>query len=233
MIFKVNSLKASFLFSALWHLFWISVICIAIVPTVKLQKQHVNINFLGPILEKTALDMLTEESAPHSETLYSMSLLDQVKAPLEAEGPKRVTKKNVFSTKKLEDMTIKDSSLISARVAKVISFVKRESIFSAFKERAAERNLEGPAKDRKILYKPPFPVLSKVSYSSEVHFVAKLKFTLSNDGDVRMVEPVTSSGFAEIDRECIKYLKLWKFSPALPLTSGEDWGLVTLKVKAE
>ena len=60
----------SMAFSAACHFLCLSLICIVITPNLKIRDQFTEVTFLGPILEKTAFEMMVEESEPRTETLY-------------------------------------------------------------------------------------------------------------------------------------------------------------------
>lgn len=68
---KINLLKDrvilyAFLFSAVWHIFWLSAVSVVVVPTVKKSVKFSNVSFLGPILDRGVLNMSV---APHESTV--------------------------------------------------------------------------------------------------------------------------------------------------------------------
>ena len=107
------------------------------------------------------------------------------------------------------------------------------SIFYHVEEKILNRLIEGPARSRAVLFKPQFPLVSKLSYGDEGNLITRLKFTLSKEGNVELVEPVVSSGYPRIDSECIKYIKQWKFSPKAGALKEKEWGIITLNVNLE
>lgn len=54
---KDHILISAVLFSAMWHIFWLSAFTIAAVPKVEKTVKFSNVSFLGPILEKGVLNV--------------------------------------------------------------------------------------------------------------------------------------------------------------------------------
>ena len=101
-------------------------------------------------------------------------------------------------------------------------------IFYHLEEKTLYKHIEGPAKDSALVYKPEFPDISEIVKKRELNYVVELKFIISDSGHVVSVEPMVSSGYPQIDMECTRYLKQWKFAPRQ--TKEKVWGLVTLNI---
>lgn len=54
---KYNILTLAILFSAVWHLFWLSAVSIVVVPSVKRPVKFSGVSFLGPILDRGAMTL--------------------------------------------------------------------------------------------------------------------------------------------------------------------------------
>ena len=166
--------------------------------------------------------MVDDSTLPRAETLYYASAIFQDDAYLDVSGPKRVVKKDKFLDNSLDSGKDKPSYLMNGR-----------TVFYHVEEKTLNRFMEGPAKKRAVLFKPPFPTLSKSLYGEEENFTARLRFTISEEGNVGLIEPIISSGSPLIDLECIKYLKQWKFSPKVSQDREKEWGIITLNIKAK
>lgn len=231
-MFRNRYFNVSFLFSVAWHLFWLSAIYIVITPTVKLQDDYADINFLGPILEKTAFEIMVDDSTPRTEILYPTSAMIDSETYLDIKGPKRLLKKDIFLGDGETKTTFREKSYLTEKV-KPGYFMDGRSIFYHVEEKILNRLIEGPARSRAVLFKPQFPLVYKLSYGDEENLMTRLKFTLSREGNVELVEPVVSSGYPRIDSECIKYIKQWKFSPKAGALHEKEWGIITLNVNLE
>ncbi len=230
-MFRDRNFNISFLFSVAWHLFWLSVVYIVITPTVRLQNDFIDVNFLGPILEKTAFEIMVEDSTPRTEILYRISAIIEGETYLDIKGPERLLKKDIFLGDSKTETRFRKKSYLTGKVRPGY-FMNGRSIFYHLEEKTLNRFMEGPARSRAVLFKPQFPYLSRFSYGDEKNLMSRLKFTLSKEGNVELVEPVLSSGYPRIDSECIKYIKQWKFSPKAG-GQEKEWGIITLNIRLE
>lgn len=84
-LFKDNVLIFAILFSAVWHIFWLSAFTVIVVPKVEKGVKFSNVSFLGPILEKNALNVNVN---PSERTTLEKKYFDSIKtqAPLTREG---------------------------------------------------------------------------------------------------------------------------------------------------
>ncbi|MGB2705546.1 MAG: TonB family protein [Candidatus Omnitrophota bacterium] len=232
-MFKDRIFNLSILFSTVWHLFWISLIGIIVTPSVQPSNVHQEIDFLGPILEKTAFDLMVENVKPQAETLYASSALFPDKVYLKPKGPGRKVRKG-FMPEALPDRFIfslreyvKDTREIPLYLAQGLEIARR----SAGDKKSPA--VEGPAAERGIIFKPNFPAVPRGLYGDNEEYAVKLKFFVSDNGLVYDVEPVLSSGFPEIDMEATKFLKRWRFSPSGAAKEAKSrWGVVTITVEA-
>ncbi len=232
-LFSDRIFNLSIVFSTIWHLFWICAICIVVTPSVQPTNVHQEIGFLGPILEKTAFDFLTEDVKPQAETLYASSTLFHDKVYLRPEGPGRKVRKELLPEALPEGFVfflreyLRDTREIPPYLAHTTGVIRH----SPGDKKAPE--LKGPAAERGIIFKPDFHAVPAGLYGDSEEYVVKLKFFVSGKGLVYDVAPVVSSGFPEIDMEATKFLKRWRFSPpAAEKKSEPDWGIATVVIEA-
>ena len=74
-MFRDRAFNLSILISAVWHLFWVSAVTVIVTPTVQPSDFYQEVDFLGPILEKTAFELMVDNVKPQAETLYARSTL--------------------------------------------------------------------------------------------------------------------------------------------------------------
>ncbi|MBI3990571.1 MAG: energy transducer TonB, partial [Candidatus Omnitrophica bacterium] len=100
--------------------------------------------------------------------------------------------------------------------------------------KAPELEIEGPAKERVVLYKPPLPPYPKWAEMAGLDFDLVLKFMVNQKGEVKLVETLISSGYPQVDTLGLRYLKNWRFNP---LSSEDDkagqWGKIKIKFRLE
>lgn len=209
-----------------------SAVGIVVTPSVQPSNAYQEIGFLGPILEKTAFDFMTEGISPQSETLYAKSAYFSDKIRLKPKGPGRKVLKEfvpgtsagraIFferATKNIRDIQFHFTEGAGISIARM---EKEEAPFV----------LEGPAGGREILFKPDPPALPRGLYGSAEEYYVKLKFFVSNDGAVYDVKPIASSGYPEIDLGAMRFLKRWRFSPLGAPERGvsSTWGIVSVRI---
>lgn len=228
-----NYLIPSFVFSLCWHVGLLCAVGIVVMPKPAFQSTYTRVSFLGPILEKTAFEMMVEESRPKAETLYRTPFIIENEKRLDAEGPSRLGERDLFPNGPGLNQTVQTGGPVKPRKDITNPFIDKERLFRHIEERVLNRFIEGPAKERAVLYRPPEPRFVKRSFMHEDNFVTKLRFVLAGDGSVEFVEPVVSSGYPGIDIQCIRYLRQWKFMPSYEAGGGGDWGIIRIDVKVE
>jgi len=206
-----------------------------VTPIVQQSNAFQEVDFLGPILEKTAFDLMLEEAKPQAETLYAREALFLDEANLKPAGPERKVLKASMPIEALDrfDFALRDYMTDIKEIPLCFVDDTRSFYGKAKKDIAVPSRIEGPAASREIIFKPESLTMPPGLYSGENEHTVKLKFYVSDKGIVRDVEPVISSGYPEIDMAAMKSIRRWRFSP-LSIVEKENpmWGTVTLKIGA-
>lgn len=234
-MFSNKIFSISILFSLIWHVFWIFAVGIAAAPTVESSDLYQEVSFLGPILEKTAFDIMAEGGIPHSETVYTSSSTLVTNAYLRVAGPARRVKKEVMPENVLDRFFVVLRGYFSNK-KEVPSYVAEsaEMRYSKKRKTKAISFIDGPAKQRELISKPEPASVPRGVYSNEKAHIVKLKFFVSKDGIVRDIEPVVSSGYPEIDLLAVKSLKKWRFSPTNVKQKHKPiWGVTSIRIETK
>jgi len=234
-MFKDRNFNLAVLFSGAWHLFWIFAITIVITPTVQPGNMYQEIDFLGPILEKTAFDLMAEEGKPQAETLYARSAVFVDKIYLKPQGPRRKVLKESAPDAVLDKFIfrlgdfVKDAKDVPLYFASEIRMREKETV-----KPGAVSLIEGPAKTREIIYSPAPPKIPLGLYGDMEKISVSIKFFIADNGVVYHAEPVLSSGFPEVDLQAIRFIKRWRFSPLRFGGEKEDvWGVIRVEIKSD
>lgn len=214
-MFNSRAINIALIASFVFHAALIIAVNIVVLPTKFKVRKFTSISFLGPILEKRALDIRMANKAGSAATNYESDLkggreihdvksevfqvLDIVKKDINARTEKRMNR--AFS------MPFREAKDIPA-AARNVKKVSRGKGMAAKKD----TGISGPLAAREVFYRPVKPVVPGW-ISSNTPFNLELKFFVTAQGDVKEVIPVVSSGNAEIDILGIRYLKEWKFTP--------------------
>ena len=217
--------------SSVWHLFWISAVEIVVTPTINTSSDYQEVSFLGPILEKTAFDIMSDEYAHYGEARYATSsifFLDKVH--LKAAGPKRDVLNKSVPVRALDRFTFNLQGYIND--AKEIPFYMADEKDFILIEEKEMPEVKGPVREREIIYKPDAPLVEAASYGSGEVYSTQVKFAVSHNGIVYRAEPMVSSGHPKIDIIAIRHIREWRFSPlSLVERDQNNWGIATVTIK--
>jgi len=232
-MFSSRAFNITLIASFILHATLIAAVNIVILPAKFKVREFTSISFLGPILEKRALDIRVANKPGSAAINYESDLkggreIHDVKS--EAFQASDIVKKDISArTEKRMNAAlsmpfreIKDLPAAARNVRKV----------SRGESRAKEdTGISGPLAAREVFYRPVKPVVPGW-ISSNTSFNLELKFFVTAQGDVKEVIPVVSSGNAEIDLLGIRYLKEWKFTP-LTGQGRDEWGMAKIVFSKE
>lgn len=225
-----NYLFGAIFLSALVHLFWLSAVGVVSGPDIRTQRKFGEVIFLGPILENPSYNITVVDQETKAETLYNAKMLKKAGTKAEPYAPERIMPgQDMFGRigRKPAANEVNARKWGSERPASFIG-----DLFYHIGHTSMNRSMEGPARDRVLLHKPELPEFFKKSYILEDNLVVRLKFNVSLSGNVEGIELVRSSGYPEVDVECMKYMSEWKFMPKETEPPEKSWGEIEIKVKA-
>ena len=219
----------AFSFSLVWHLLWMSSVSIVVPENLKLVGTS-GISFLGPILDKTAFDMIMEDRPDFIDTTYRLpSLFLDSLMLLELPSGDEEFDRGIISVPNKEKAYVSLRDLMG-EVKKTPTYLREP--FSSVPRKMTPSGLEGPVSARAVLFKPELPKLPQMFDVRDRQFSIKLKFYVLPDGKVESAEPVLSSGYPDIDLQGIRYIKNWQFEPKAG-SAEREWGIVHLKLETE
>jgi TonB family protein len=235
-VFTKRLLGISILISTAWHLFWIFAIGIVVTPTVETTNLYNQVEFLGPILEKTAFDLMTEDINPQSETLYATSSLFGGEFVLRPKGPDRkiLMETAPINTPDKFFFILRDYIKSSEKASLYLIDDPATRYMEDDKDKKIDSFIEGPAGEREIIFQSNPITVPKGLYGKNDEYFVRLRFILSNNGIVREIQPILSSGYPEIDLLAVNMLKKWRFSPlSSNKKDNEAWGAVVIRIYSE
>ncbi|MBI4335803.1 MAG: TonB family protein [Candidatus Omnitrophica bacterium] len=221
-MFRDRIFNTAFLISVSWHIFCMLCFTIVVLPTSLPMSKITNVSFLGPILEKTAFELMLEKKSESERVFYG--------GPMSAGGV-------------IVDHEEKAPGDISAmdyffEGAGTETRIKTDDLFGQFKYRPPFRQAtsggpdeERPAAAREILYKPEAPVAAKQAGYAGESFAVELKFKIAPNGWVENVTLLASSGYTDVDLAAINYVKAFRFAP-LDNRHEDEWDNIKLTLKA-
>ncbi|MCX5715797.1 MAG: hypothetical protein NTV07_02840 [Candidatus Omnitrophica bacterium] len=236
-MFKNKTFKLAFLISVSWHLAIMFFVTIIVVPVTFKKARTYTVSFLGPILEKTAFDMMLHKGLPAKDSaLYGQ--------PLHFDEGKTASAAADLLVKKAEPFAFGDGGVSGAGN---ISMLEESKVFPAFQhtediiaeeEKPSPDNfkIEGPAAKREMLFAPKAPVVSRRIDQQQESFMVKLKMKIATSGSVKEAGLLVSSGYPDIDLAAINYCKKFQFAAvnAAAGTGAEaEWNTVSVRLKSK
>ncbi len=188
------------------HIFCMSVVAITSPPAREKMRSYSRVAFLGPLLRKTAFDIMLENANPVVRTTYRHMMSDSWSGYLRAAAPERhmsLTDKfsNYFTNNGLDSV--------------VIGFLyddKSTPDFLLTVERKISLRRHGlDERQRGTVYKPEAPVLAPGLYGEDDVFHIRVRAMVSGEGIVKRVEPITTTGYPGLDFMASKFVSGWIF----------------------
>jgi len=198
------------------HLFLMFFVTVVVVPKSFQRLRVYTVSFLGPILEKTAFELMFDEKA-RSENA-------QLRQPLDlggGGGSAAVYAGGEGVAVRFESLFPKSSPQPSDAGAYELSddfkFLPPAGAFGhAIQEARGSGDIR---EDREVVFKPVLPTVPRRTDLNRETFAVGLKFKVLPSGAVDDVMLVASSGYPDIDIAAIDYVKGTRYAP---LDSGVE-----------
>lgn len=185
-------------------------------------KPFTQVDFLGPILRKTAFDIMIENVTPLMKTDYSGEGRNLATSYLKVNAPR--IEPRVFGAASYGEMFANPGSGWLLPADKTVpSFLLDNPLYGMLPDSTALLQSKGTGFSRDVVYKPEPPLLLKGLYGQQEAFSMKVRIMVDEAGTVKLVEPLTTTGFPQIDIAVAKYVKKWMFAPKSGLENGYEW----------
>lgn len=221
--------------SIVLHLFSIGAVKVYIAPDKINRNVSYGVSFLGAILEEPVAAR-RQDPVILNEWRISLPFAAKIEIPVSENLDIRVKDKTVFindfdmlKEKESRSVTIEEFTGLTPQPQRSYDKIK-------FSYKAYPSQMKGPVKFREVIYKPELPAY--LNWDEELgvdmdrlgdSFGMELKFWVSREGKVGLVERISSSGHTTIDLVGMRYIKGWQFAPAAGSgAQDEEWGIVKL-----
>ena len=200
------------------HVFCMSVIAITNPAAREKMRSYSRVDFLGPLLRKTAFDIMLENANPVVRTTYRQVTSDSWSGHLRAASPER----HMSLTDKFSNYLANNEMDPT-----VVGFLYKDKSTPDFLLRATKRGLRPRnygfnERHRGTIYQPEAPILIPELYGDEDVFHIRVRALVSGEGTVKRVEPVTTTGYPDIDFMASEFVSGWIFE-SLEGAGGDEW----------
>lgn len=236
-MFREKTLSAAFLISVSWHLACMFLFTIVVLPISLPMSTISNVSFLGPLLEKTAFELMLDKNARPKQAVYQEPMFFNNAFLMHEERRIGKTKFNGFALKGQADPAEVSANDLFGGYKIIPSFSMKASPPPARPAGgpAAKGDdtflIEGPLARRDIVLKPEAPIAAKRVGIEQKNFFVELNIKVAGGGRVKQADLLASSGYPDIDLAAINYIKAFQFSAA-DVNGEAVWGKVKLSIKS-
>lgn len=189
-------------------------------------RPYTRVDFLGPILRKTAFDIMLDHTVSFSADMYDYSNQEVDENYLEATLERTESGIQEFPGHLEGKMDTRLESFLAGK--KSVPGIETEGLEEAFP--MFEESLVRRAPERKVIYKPEKPSITEDFYGDKDTFIVKVKVVIDPDGKVKASEPVTTSGIPNIDIAASKYVKSWLFEAQGSALEEDDIRIIEVEL---
>ena len=201
-----RGLGIALLVSLAVHIFFMTAVIIVNPAASQRFKTHPKVDFLGPLLKKTAFDIMLESANPMIRTSYGKMDMSGSPNYLRAAPPGRRSAVEEPSVPYLYGGIEEDMQRSLAGVKSLPAFLLTGD--------GGFFGIDGVSSSaRQVIFRPKAPALIKGVYGKKVTFSIRVKVLISGNGAVKSAEPVTYSGYPQLDLTAVKFVKSWLFEP--------------------
>ena len=224
MIAISRTLRIALLISIGVHIVAMSAVTIITPDDLFRTQPYTKVDFLGSILKKSVFDIMMEEGpGVATPAMYDEGAGIQDDRHLEVSVRRRQTAA-VELPKELEKSI--DMEIISTfEEIKIVPDVTLGFEGGGFSSMGWMPDLENTAANwqRKVVYRPeaPFIMPGLYGYADEYHL--KVKVLVSSEGRVLKVEPITTTGYPELDLTASEYVRGWIFDRGKDGVTDNEW----------
>ncbi len=197
-----------------------------------------NVSFLGPLLEKTAFELMLDKNSRPKQATYQEPMFSNNAFLMHEEGRIGKTKFNGFALKGQADPAEVSANdlfggykIIPAFSMKISTNEQKASPPSTAKGDDTF-SIEGPLAQRDIVLKPEAPVAAKRVGVEQKNFFVELKIKVAGDGKVEQADLLASSGYPDIDLAAINYIKGFRFSSG-DINGQAVWDKIKMSIKSQ
>ncbi|MFC1644120.1 energy transducer TonB [Candidatus Omnitrophota bacterium] len=219
-----RNLAIALLISLGAHVFGMTMVTIVNPGDLERTRPYTRVDFLGPILQKTAFDIMLENVTPIVRTHYMYTALAPRSEYLKVMAPKRemVVQEFPEHLENKMDILVLDFLTGSKGVPDFDTHFGAENFMPAsWKVGTAQE-----PKTRRVIYRPDPPSVTRGLYGEKETFRIKIRVLVDKDGNVEKTEPLTTTGYPRLDITASKFVRGWIFEPTEDRIWPDEWQVV-------
>jgi hypothetical protein len=216
-----RNLRIALLISLGVHIVGMSAVTIIAPDDFKKARPYTRVDFLGPILKKTAFDIMLENISPAAITTYRYMFLSPRSGDLKIAIPKRKSTIQEFPEYLENSMDALVMDFLESSKS-VPDFGLDLGMNNFMLGKWGNEDVKG-TNERNVIYRPEAPSIMRALYGDEDTFKIRVKVLIGRDGNIKKVEPLTTTGYPRLDITASKFVRGWIFEPSKDAIAADEW----------
>ena len=183
-------------------------------------RPYTRVDFLGPILGKTAFEMTLGHVSSRSGAVTGKELSGPPDEALKARYRGKPGMAREVSPAQERAMDAEVKGFFAGE--KVMPDHRRKPVPGAYSGSTGPGAVM-PGAVRKVVYKPEAPVFTKALYGDKRSFRVRVRVLVNGEGNVMKTEPLTTTGYSQLDMDAAKYMERWIYEPGRGGISEGEW----------
>lgn len=178
-------------------------------------RPYTRVDFLGPILGKTAFEMMLAHASSKAGAVTEKEVWGGEVAALKVRFPGKPGMAQEAPS--LQERAMDTEIKVFLAGEKVMPDQRRQPVG------AVSPAAQAAGAGRKIVYRPEAPVFMKELYGDKGSFRVKVRVLVNGEGNVTKTEPLTTTGYPQLDIMAAKYLEQWVYEPGRGGAAKDEW----------
>jgi hypothetical protein len=186
------------------------------------------VTFLGPLLERTAIDIMIGGQDPAGRTKYAFASMRDIYDPLKVPVPKINTGFTATEVHGASGMDLMIRDFLSGNKSTPGALFGIDAAGGLMRE-SGMRPLS-PLSKREVIHRPVPPRVISGIYGRRDSFSVRVRALVDRGGRVIRAESFTTTGYPGLDMLASKYVKGWMFESSDASPSEGEWVDVEVKL---
>lgn len=212
------------------HVFSMSAVTIITPDDMRHKGAYTSVDFLGPILKKTAFDIMLENVAPSMSTTYRYAGFSPQDSYLTIAVTKRESLVPAFP--EYQDSKMDTLVLDFLTETKTVPGLNLGLGSNRYMLPGWGQGESARASARRVIYKADPPVIMSGFYGDKTEYQIKVDVLVGPDGKVKQAEPLTTTGYPQLDIMASEFVRSWIFEPQQKSTGQDEWHIVEVILRA-